>query len=53
MSEPTKQPEKKVYFSIPMGWADMKPEDRRAYAKSVAARIMALAPSGLASTEKG
>ena len=33
--QPT-EPPKKVFFSIPMGWAEMKPEDRQAYARDIA-----------------
>jgi len=46
MTEPTKQPRRPVYFSIPMGWREMKPEDRHAHAKAIAARIIAQAPAG-------
>ena len=45
MTEPMKPP-KKVFFSIPMGWADMKAEERHAAAKDIARRILAVAPPG-------
>jgi hypothetical protein len=42
-TDPTKRPTK-VYFSIPIGWRELKSEDRDAYARDVARRILAVAP---------